>query len=293
MKGFAAKLSSVVLGLLACVTLANGQKEVRRPTASDHFRNQVAAISAGVDNAARRAAITKRLDQLGIKNRLEEFSNGELFGTNIVAELPSKGQKVLMLGAHYDRVKEGSGAVDNASGSTAVLELLAALTENPLKNYSVSAVFFDMEEKGLIGSIKYTKALEKKDLPSVFINFDVFGYGDTLWVGAGDPMVGAAAAIKEAAAVSKFPLQIGPAYPPSDHLSFLRAGVEALSFSLIDSSEIPGILSIFKGQRPEVPPRVMTIIHTLGDKMDKIDAPAVSRAMVVVEQGIRGIDARN
>ncbi len=247
MKFCNAKLCSVLLSVFACASLAIAQEKAKDVSGSDSLRTQLRAISAGGNNAARRTAITKRLDELGIKYRLDKFSEGGLSGTNIVAELKPTGQKVLMLGAHYDRVEQGKGAIDNASGSTAVLELLAALSANPLKNHSVSAVFFDLEEEGLVGSANYSQALAKKDLPEVFINFDVFGYGDTLWVGARNPKVGAALAVAEVAATTKFPLQIGPAYPPSDHLSFHRAGVESLSISLIDGTRDPGnSLNIFR-----------------------------------------------
>lgn len=291
MKCFRARLLTILLGVLVSAAPALAQPASGSVSLGDRVRTQVAAISAGANNPARGAAITKRLDELGIKYRLEPFTSGEFEGKNIVVEPLGAGRKQLMLGAHYDRVATGSGAIDNASGSATVLELLAALKANPLKNYSVSAVFFDQEERGLVGSKKYILAHEK-DLPAIFINFDVFGYGDTLWVGAPDPKAGAAAAIGQAAAGSKFPSQIGPAYPPSDHLSFLKAGIEALSFSLIDGGEIPGILKIFAGERPDATPRVLTIIHSPGDTADKIDAPAISRAIPVVEQAIRAIDAR-
>jgi aminopeptidase S len=291
MKSIPTKLCRALLGVLVCATLV-GAQEAKTASTGDSFRSQAIAISAGVNNAGRRAAITKRLDELGIKYRFEQFKRGELRGTNIVAELKPNGKKVLMLGAHYDRVEEGSGAVDNASGSTAVLELLAAFSATSLKNHSVSAVFFDLEEEGLVGSVNYTRTLTKQDLPALFINFDVFGYGDTLWVWARDPKTGAAATIADVAASKKFPMQVGPAYPPSDHLSFVRLGVESLSFSLIDGSEIPGILSIFRGGRPETPPRVMTIIHTPNDTVDKIDFRAVSRGIQMVEQVVRAIDER-
>jgi Iap family predicted aminopeptidase len=284
-------LCRALLGVLACATLVVAQGSKTAST-GDSFRTQVTAISAGKDNVARRAAITKRLDRLGIKYRLEEFKRGAVSGTNIIAELKPSGPKVLMLGAHYDRVEQGSGAVDNASGSSTVLELLAALSASPLKKHSVAAVFFDMEEEGLLGSANYSRALAKQDLPALFVNFDVFGYGDTLWVWAKDPDTGVARAIADAAAAKKFPIQLGPGYPPSDHLSFVRLGVESLSFSLIDGSEIPGILSIFKGERPEKAPRVMSIIHSPDDTVDKIDFKAVSRGIQMVEQVVRAIDER-
>ena len=133
MKFCNAKLCSVLLSVFACASLAIAQEKAKDVSGSDSLRTQLRAISAGGNNAARRTAITKRLDELGIKYRLDKFSEGGLSGTNIVAELKPTGQKVLMLGAHYDRVEQGKGAIDNASGSTAVLELLAALSANPTK----------------------------------------------------------------------------------------------------------------------------------------------------------------
>jgi Zn-dependent M28 family amino/carboxypeptidase len=253
--------------------------------------NQVSAISAGADTKARGTAIKKRLDELGIKYRVEPFTHADREGENIVAELPSAGAtKQLMLGAHYDRVSQGQGAIDNASGSLAVLELLAALKDKPLKNYGVVAAFFDLEEIGLRGSANYIKAREGKPLPTVFINFDVFGYGDTLWAMTADENSSSATAVKTAAAAAKFPLQIGSQYPPSDHLSFIRAKVETLSFSLIDGKEIPAILKVFKSEMPDQMPRVMTIIHSPNDTADKVDGAAIARALPVVEQAIRLID---
>ena len=252
---------------------------------------QVSAITAGADTKARGAAIKKRLDELAIKYRVETFAHGDRQGENILAELPSAGAtKQLMLGAHYDRVSQGQGAVDNASGSLAVLELLAALKAKPLKNFAVVAAFFDLEEIGLRGSANYIKAREGKPLPGVFINFDVFGYGDTLWAMTPDEKSSSATAVKTAAATAKFPLQIGAQYPPSDHLSFIRANVETLSFSLIDGKEIPAILKVFNHEMPDQMPRVMSIIHSPNDTPDKIDGAAIALALPVVEQAIRLMD---
>lgn len=273
--------------LLLCLLLV-AERGVARPDVATSFVTQVTAISSGGDSKARGAAITKRLDELGIKYHMEGFTYADRQGENIVAELPAgKATKQLMLGAHYDRVKDGQGAVDNASGAAAVLELLAALKEKPLKDYAVTAAFFDLEEIGLRGSAAFIKAREGKSLPAIFINFDVFGYGDTLWTMAPDENQSSGMAVKSATTAAKFPLQIGSKYPPSDHLSFIRAKVETLSFSLIDGSEIPAILKVFNHEMPEKMPRVLTIIHSANDTADKIDGPAVARALPVVEQAIR------
>ncbi len=260
--------------------------------AGDRFKSQVAAIAAGENSSQRAAAITKRLDELGIKYRLHSFSDKEKRGSNIIAELPGAGAQKLVLGAHYDRVAQGQGAIDNASGSAAVLELLATLKTMPLKNHTVTAIFFDLEEVGLLGSKAYVEADQGKNLPNIYINFDVFGYGDTLWVMSSNTGSPSARAVKQAATESKFTLELGPDYPPSDHLSFLKANVETISIRLVGGDEIKSILKVFKGEKPDKLPRIMTIIHTAGDTTDKIDAAAPAKALPVVERAIRYIDTR-
>ena len=313
-------MAALVMSAVLCVMLALGQAPQRQATqpapataaqpaptpatAGVRFRDQVAAIAAGADTQARGAAIMRRLDELGLRYCIEPFARGERRGRNIVAELPApNAQRRLMLGAHYDRVEAGQGAIDNASGSAAVLELLAALKERPLQNHTVTAVFFDLEEVGLIGSAEYIAA-NRERLPHVYVNFDVFGYGDTLWVLSRDESAPSHVAMRRAATERNFPLEIGPNYPPSDHLSFLRAQVETISVSLIPRDEIRAILGIYQQRGrsnqspaqgaqsapPEVP-RLMTIIHHDADTPDKIDGEAVVRAIPVVEHALRLLDA--
>ncbi len=281
-----------VLTLFVVLLAAQFQTSVAHQGDGARLANEVSAISAGADTKARGTAIKKRLDALGIKYRIEPFTHADREGENIVVELapPAGATKQLMLGAHYDRVSQGQGAIDNASGSLAVLELLTALKARPLKNYAVVAAFFDLEEIGLRGSANYIKAREGKPLPTVFINFDVFGYGDMLWAMTPDETSSSATAVKTAAVAAKFPLQLGAQYPPSDHLSFIRAKVETLSFSLIDGKEIPSILKVFNREMPEQMPRVLTIIHSPNDTPDKVDGAAIARALPVVEQAIRLMD---
>ncbi|MGZ5436689.1 MAG: M28 family peptidase [Pyrinomonadaceae bacterium] len=280
-----------VLTLFVVLLAVQLQTSVAQKGDGARLANEVSAISAGADTKARGTAIKTRLDALGIKYRIEPFMHADRQGENIVVDLPSAGAtKQLMLGAHYDRVSQGQGAIDNASGSLAVLELLAALKAKPLKNFAVVAAFFDLEEIGLRGSENYIKAREGKPLPAVFINFDVFGYGDTLWAMTADEKSSSATTVKTAAAAAKVPLQIGAQYPPSDHLSFIRAKVETLSFSLIDGKEIPSILKVFNHEVPDQAPRVLTIIHSPNDTPDKVDGAAIARALPVVEQAIRLMD---
>lgn len=279
---------AVVLSVLLAVA---GRTTAQNDVAAS-FAKHVTGISSGASTNERRASIEKALAEMSIPYTEEKFEYNAQAGVNILVQLPApKDAKQLMLGAHYDRVEVGKGAVDNASGAAAVLELLRALKANPLKKYAVTAAFFDLEEIGLGGSSHYVAA-HASELPALFINFDVFGYGDTVWGMTRKDDSVLAKSINAAAGKLKVPARLGPAYPPSDHLSFIKANVESSSISLIDSEEIPAILKVFSGEHPDKMPKVLTIIHSPNDTVDKIDRAAAARGLAVIEQAIRLIDTK-
>jgi len=276
-----------VVALLFCLPLAAGPSYDGAA-----FEGRVAPIAAGANGAARRAAITTQLDALGIPYRLENFNAEGRTGVNILASLPAAPgvEKEILLGAHSDRVDLGQGAVDDASGDSAVLELLAAFQRAPLAAHRLSAAFFDLEELGALGSEAFIAA-HRRSLPAIYLNFDVFAYGGTLWVGSANDRSPSARAMREAAAASRFPLVMGADYPPGDDRTFLAAKVETLGVALIDGGEIRSILEFFHGRHPDPLPRAVTILHSPNDTLDKIAGPDVARALPVVEQAIRRMDA--
>lgn len=290
------KLFAPILFACLCAASAAAQTAGAKAATDDaaaRFKAQVEAISLGADTAARRAAIIKRLQELGVGYSTQPFKHGEREGANVVVHMPAPAAatKRLLLGAHLDRVAKGSGAIDNASGCAAVLELLAALKAKPLKNYSVGAVFFDLEEIGLVGSKAFVAADAGKHVPDAFVNFDVFGYGDTLYAMSSKDDGAAARAFRQAAAGAKMPLVLGPAYPPSDHLSFIGTRAEFASVSIVGGDEIESLTKLMRRERPEKMPRALSLIHTAEDTPDKIDAAAAARALVVIENALRLLDS--
>lgn len=285
------KLQSIAL-ILLFASLAFGQ------ISAENFSKSINEITVGANSYERGAQIREELEKIGVKFTFEPFTaksrnGGEMKGWNIIAEIPNRqATKTLLLGAHYDRVSQGKGAVDNASGAAAILELLKVLKANPLQNYAVKVAFWDLEEIGLVGSSEYIKARTESELPSVYINFDVFGYGDTLWLWTQKEGTVFSKAVDEAAKQANVKTQIGTQYPPSDHLTFAETKTETYSFSLINNNEISSILREFKGEslKPNEIPRVLQIIHSNNDTADKIDANAVVKALPVIEQAIRKLD---
>jgi Zn-dependent M28 family amino/carboxypeptidase len=256
------------------------------------IRDSIAAIGEGSDAVARRRAITDQLDALKVSYHLEEFSFPNYSGTNVVADIPAKNStaKTFLLGAHYDRVAQGQGVVDNGASCVVLLRLLAQFKLKPLDNYSVRAVFFDLEERGLVGSQAYFAKHQSDEKPALAMNFDVFGYGDTFFAFASSETGPLATALQQAAKQSTVPVRLITSrtqYPASDHRIMAAAGVETIGLALIDGSEIDAIL-----QSGGTPPRVLTIIHTPADSLDKIRSTDIEKALPAVEQTIRLIDGK-
>ncbi|MGQ9505897.1 MAG: M20/M25/M40 family metallo-hydrolase [Thermogutta sp.] len=120
-----------------------------------------------------RAALEQyRLQPAGTNGFFQEFGAGY---RNVVAILPGSADRlaheVIVLGAHYDHVGYGekrnvrdsvgmvhNGADDNASGTAAVLEIAQAAALLPQRpKRTLLFIFFDGEEKGLLGSKHWTE----------------------------------------------------------------------------------------------------------------------------------------
>jgi hypothetical protein len=156
-----------------------------RDAISGRIAATVADIAASADPSHRRRALLKRLDELQATYRLEGFCFGTNWGTNVLVEPLHAGTKRVLVGAHYDCVPAGKGVVDNGAGVAAVLELLSAVKAKPLKNLAFGAAFFDLEEIGERGAKAYVAARsERGALPWLYVNLDVFAYGDTFCVAA-------------------------------------------------------------------------------------------------------------
>lgn len=278
---------ALALGTLLAPALAKGPA----PSATaEAWRADVAAIADAADNAARRDYLQQDLTATGLTVQALPFTIDGKQGTNLLAPVAGPANApVLLIGAHLDRVDVGRGATDNASGSAVVLELAKRFQANPLKHHRVAVAFWDLEEHGLLGARAYVEGDAAK--PAFYVNFDVFGWGDSLWMMSPDakhPLVTASNVAAEGVGLK---LTAGPQYPPTDHLAFLRAGVPSVSYSLVGADEIPSILQVFSGGKPEQMPKVMQVIHTPDDTMAQVDANAAAKGIDAVEAALRAWDA--
>jgi carboxypeptidase Q len=79
---------------------------------------------------------------------------------NVIAEIPGrdKADEVVMLGGHLDSWHSGTGATDNAIGSSIMIEAARLIQSLGLKpRRTVRVALWSGEEEGLLGSLAYVK----------------------------------------------------------------------------------------------------------------------------------------
>ncbi|MBV9307330.1 MAG: M20/M25/M40 family metallo-hydrolase [Acidobacteriaceae bacterium] len=89
-----------------------------------------------------------------------EFLTGDTDSFNVVGEIPggAKKDEIVMLGAHLDSWHGGTGATDNATGSSVAIEAVRILTALHLKmDRTVRIALWSGEEEGLLGSKAYVQ----------------------------------------------------------------------------------------------------------------------------------------
>lgn len=93
-----------------------------------------------------------------------KYTNPDQMEHNIIAEIPGTDLKdeVVMFGAHFDSWHSGTGATDNAAGSTVMLEaariLMETIKETGIKpRRTLRIALWTGEEQGLLGSRAYIR----------------------------------------------------------------------------------------------------------------------------------------
>lgn len=91
---------------------------------------------------------------------------------NVIADSPfGDAKRVVVVDAHLDSIY-GAGMLDNASGSTTILEIALLLAKTPTRN-ELRFIWFGGEEIGLLGSRYYTEHLTRSQLRRIVFDVDV------------------------------------------------------------------------------------------------------------------------
>ena len=277
--------------LLALVAVPTAAQVAIPETAPGRLMATVTAIAAGDDTAARREAIVAALRGAGVEPALEAFGSEPRTGVNIVVTLPGSDARTILVGAHYDRVAAGRGAVDNGAACAALIELIRRFKAAPLARATLAFVFFDREENGLVGSREYFAAHSAR--PAYGLNLDIFAYGDTIFATASNADGALLRSLKAAGEATGVPVRDAPvaSYPGSDHRSMIAAGIETLGLAIVDAADVEAVLNLgVAGLKPGQGPRILTIIHTPNDTVAEVKPDQMAQGLSVIERLIRTLD---
>jgi Zn-dependent M28 family amino/carboxypeptidase len=91
-----------------------------------------------------------------------------------------KTDRVIVIGGHHDKVREGAGSIDNGTGSTMVANLYQALRDQDT-DATIVFIAFGREEEGLLGSQAYLDSLTdaQKSKIDAMVNLDTLAVNGT------------------------------------------------------------------------------------------------------------------
>jgi putative aminopeptidase FrvX len=115
---------------------------------------------------------------------------------NVICFLPGTSDKAIIVGAHFDRVPEGDGVVDNWSGASLLPSLYEAIKIEPRKHTYIFIGFTD-EERGEVGSRFYVRQMTREQIAATIamVNMDTLGLASTeIWASHSDKRLNGAIA---------------------------------------------------------------------------------------------------
>jgi Zn-dependent M28 family amino/carboxypeptidase len=122
----------------------------------------------------------KKIPQMEVSK--QEFTSRSKQMTNVIGKLQGDGEDIFVIGAHYDSISESPhnsapGAIDNATGTAAVMELAHVFASQKPKNATLIFALFSGEEIGLLGSKAYVNSLGSlKKKVKFMLNLDMIGW---------------------------------------------------------------------------------------------------------------------
>ncbi len=231
---------------------------------------EILAAAVDLDSGTRLREALASHERVEVRLALDNWMD-RATAANVVGDIQGTTDEIVLIGAHLDSWDLATGALDNGSGSLAVLDAALALATHVQRTglrprRTLRFAFWMGEELGLYGSRAYVEDRLRDgtlDRYAAILNMDVVG--DPTGLGAmGRP--GAApllAHVREAAEAAGLSLSdtfssAGGLY--SDHQPFLVQGIP--------------IVTIAGRQRPEA----AGVGHTTADTRDVLDEPGISRS---------------
>jgi hypothetical protein len=141
------------------------------------------------DNKQREATLKQMFAEAGCDD--QHISEQTVKGSklpNVICVLPGTSDRVIIVGAHFDRVSEGDGVVDNWSGASLLPSLYESVKRESRQHTYIFMGFTD-EEQGEVGSRFYARQMTKEQVAATdaMVNMDTLGLGPTeVWASHSD-----------------------------------------------------------------------------------------------------------
>jgi hypothetical protein len=168
-------LTKIIVSALAVLILAgnNYAQSVKVSTESEIAEDMK---SVPCKSEERLEGVKKLFAKMGAKPEeisIEKFKDLE----NLVVRSKGKTDETIVVGAHYDKSKDGCGAIDNWTGIVIIANLYKTIWQFSTDKSCVF-VAFDKEEVGLLGSKAMVKAIPKENYSQYcsMVNVDSFGF---------------------------------------------------------------------------------------------------------------------
>jgi len=168
-------VSGLLLSLL--VTVSGLQGSVRsddKTSLSTPEQMQEDIDATPCNNRDRLKAAQTLFEKMGAKS--ENISIDDRGGQKNLIVRKAGNDDILVIGAHYDKVSAGCGALDNWTGIIAIAHVYKTLKDHEMDK-TVLFVAFSNEEEGLLGSKAMVKNIPKDQLSHYcgMINIDSLG----------------------------------------------------------------------------------------------------------------------
>ncbi|MDQ3652582.1 MAG: M28 family metallopeptidase [Acidobacteriota bacterium] len=252
-------LVALVAGLLLLASAPvsesfNSQKAQVAFSTSEQIAEDINSVPCK-GNSERLGAVKSLFEKMGARAEdveIEKYGHVE----NVIVRKEGSSPEVIVIGAHYDKVAYGCGAVDNWSGIVAMAHLYKTVKDVPLKKTLVF-VGFGREEEGLIGSKAMVKAIAKEQVGNycAMINLDSLGLG----IPQAATNLSSSKLIEQATDLAKrmqMPFEKGLINGDTDSSSFINRKIPAIAIHALA-------------------PGYKNILHSHTDKASKVNSVSV------------------
>jgi putative aminopeptidase FrvX len=228
------------MATLACVLSANAQINLRLESLGVVEKR---LKSFARDNQIREDVIRELFARSGCgKANLSEQPVKFGLPPNVICVLPGETPKVIVVGAHTDKVmRAGDGVVDNWSGAALLPSLLFSLSAKT-RHHTFVFVGFTAEETGMLGSAYYVDHMTPQARAKIaaMVNMDSLGLTSTkVWATHADtPMLDALASV---ALASKLPVSAENVdnVGTTDSESFARYHIPRITLHSVTQETLP------------------------------------------------------